>query len=193
MPIVYYSLSQITQPDPIMNFALRTGGSMSGLTAAVKAALAEFDPRFSLTLHTLKEQVDETVRIPRTLGMLSGFFGGLALLLAAIGLYGIISYNVTRRRNEIGVRLALGATRIRIIGMVLGEVGRTVVAGAALGLVLSLALTRLVTNLLFGVEPNDPATLALAALTMVAVAMSAALVPAWRAARLDPMVALRAE
>ena len=192
-PTVYDALSQITPSDRSINFVLRTEGSPSALIPSVKAALTEGGLRFSLDLRTLQQQVDESVRLPRTLGMLSGFFGALALLLAAIGLYGTISYSVARRRNEIGVRIALGATRTRVIRMVLAEVGRMVIAGVALGLLLSLALTRLVATFLYGVEPNDPATLALAAFTLAAVALGAALIPAWRAARLDPMVALRCE
>ena len=133
----------------------------------------------------------ESLRLPRTLGLLSGFFGALALLLATMGLYGIMAYTVARRRNEIGVRIALGATRTRVIRMVLGDVGRMVAAGVALGVMLSLAATRFVSSFLYGVEPNDPATLALSALALVAVAIGAALIPARRSARLDPMTALR--
>jgi len=192
LPIVYYALSQDEQPNP-GNYVLRAEGSPSILIPSVKAALTEINPRFSLDLRTLQQQVDGTVRLPRTLAMLSGFFGSLALLLAAIGLYGVISYSMARRRNEIGVRIALGATRTRIIRMALGEVGRLVVIGVALGVSLALGVTRLVASFLFGVEPNDPATLALAAFTLAAVAIGAALAPAWRAARLDPMVALREE
>jgi ABC-type antimicrobial peptide transport system permease subunit len=125
--------------------------------------------------------------------MLSGFFAGLALLLAAIGLYGIISYTVARRRNEIGVRIALGAARTRIIRMVLGDVGGLVGAGLAIGVLLSLAATRLVSTFLYGIQPNDPATLALSALTLAGVAIGAAMLPACRAASVDPMVALRCE
>jgi len=192
LPIVYYALSQYRQPNP-GNYALRVEGTPTALIPSVKAAIAEINPRFSLDLRTLQQQVDSSVRLPRTLAMLSGFFGSLALLLAAIGLYGVISYSVERRRNEIGVRIALGATRTRIIRMALGEVGRLVVIGVAFGVLLALALTRLVATFLYGVEPNDPATLTLSALTLAAVALGAALLPAWRAAQLDPMVALREE
>ncbi len=192
-PTVYYALSQITQPWSSINFALRAEGSPPALIPSVKAALAEIEPRFSLDLRMLQQQLDEAVRLSRMLAMLSGFFGSLALLLAAIGLYGIIAYSVARRRKEIGVRIALGATHTRIIRMVLGEVGRLVVTGVAIGALLSLAVTRLVAKFLYGVEQNDPATLALSFLTLAAVALGAALMPAWRAARLDPMVALRDE
>src|SRR5262249_1741415 len=157
LPTVYYALSQITEPWPSINFALRAEGSPASLIPGVKATLAEVGPRFSLDLRTLQQQLDESVRLSRMLATLSGFFGALALLLAAIGLYGLISYSVARRRKEIGVRIALGATRTRIIRMALVEVGRMVVAGVALGLAISLAVTRLVSTLLYGVEPNDPA------------------------------------
>lgn len=100
---------------------------------------------------------------------------------------------MARRRNEFGVRLALGATQTRVLRLVLGEVARLVVAGVVFGVLLALALTRLVATFLYGVEPTDPATLAFAALTLAAVAIGAALIPARRAARLDPMVALREE
>src|SRR5262249_4305123 len=130
---------------------------------------------------------------PRTLGMLSGFFGALALLLAALGLYGVISYSVARRRNEIGVRIALGATRARLLRMALGEGGRMGGVGVALGILIELAGTRALAAVLYGVAPKDPATLALSAFILAAVAFGAALLPAWRAARLDPMAALRDE
>jgi putative ABC transport system permease protein len=192
-PTAYYALSQITHPWQGINFVLRAETAPSVLIPGVKAAIAEVGPRFSLDIRTLQQQIDGSVALSRTLALLSSFFGGLALLLAAIGLYGIIAYGVARRRNEIGVRIALGATRRRIVRMVLGEVGRLVVTGVALGGLLSFALTRLATKFLFGAESNEMATLALAVLTLAAVALGAALLPAWRAARLDPMVALRDE
>ena len=123
--------------------------------------------------------------------MLAGFFGALALLLATIGLYGIMSYTVARRRNEIGVRIALGATQGRVIRMVMGEVGRIVCLGVAIGILLTLSLTRLVSAFLYGVRPFDPATMGLSAAVLAAVAIAAAMLPAWRAARLDPVTALR--
>jgi predicted permease len=192
-PTVYYPLSQVAQPWPAISFALRAEGAPAALIPSVRAALVETGARFSLDFRTLQQQLDESVRLSRMLGLLSGFFGVLALLLAALGLYGMVSYSVARRRSEIGVRLALGATRARIIRMALGEVGRLVVAGSALGVLLALAATRLVASFLYGVAPNDPVTLALSAFTLAAVTLGAALIPAWRGAGLNPLVALRDE
>ena len=131
------------------------------------------------------------MRLPRSLGLLAAFFGALALLLASIGLYGVMSYAVARRRTEIGIRIALGAERSRVIGMVLGDVARIVAAGITIGLIAALMLTRLASGLLFGVKPNDPLTLTISALTLITVALAAAIIPARRAANLDPMTALR--
>ena len=192
-PIVYLALSQEATPGPSFNFALRTEGPPAALGSGVKAVLADIDPRFSLELRTLKGQVDASLKLPRAIGMLAGFFGALALLVASIGLYGTMAYTVSRRRNEIGVRIALGAAQARIVRMVLGDVGRMVGAGIVIGIGLSLAVSRLVATFLYGVEPNDPATLSFSALALVAAGLGAALLPARRAARLDPVAALREE
>jgi ABC-type antimicrobial peptide transport system permease subunit len=127
------------------------------------------------------------------LAVVSAFFGAIALLLAMIGLYGTLSYRVTGRRNEIGVRLALGAARTRVLGMVLGEVGRLVFAGIAIGIVVALASTRLLASFLFGVTASDPKTLLLSAVVLALVSVAAGALPAWHAARLDPMEAVREE
>jgi ABC-type antimicrobial peptide transport system permease subunit len=139
----------------------------------------------------LKEQVRESLSRERLLATLSGFFGVLALLLTMIGLYGVMSYNIARRRNEIGIRMALGAEEWRMLRMVLGEVGRLVGVGVIAGLACALAATRLVSTFLYGMKPNDPVTIALAVATMAAVAAVAGYLPARRAARMDPMKALR--
>jgi len=117
----------------------------------------------------------------------------LAILLATIGLYGIMAYSVARRRNEIGVRIALGAEQGRVVRMVLGEVGRVVIAGVVCGVGLSFAVTRLVKAFLYGVTPTDPTTLAASVLLLVTAGIAAAALPARRAARLDPVAALREE
>jgi ABC-type antimicrobial peptide transport system permease subunit len=125
--------------------------------------------------------------------VLSGFFGGVALLLAMIGLYGTLSYRVNSRRNEIGLRLALGAARRRVVGMVLGEVGRLTALGVVMGVACATAGTRLLTSFLFGIEATDPTTLGLSVAILTGVALAAGALPAWHAARLDPMETLREE
>ena len=190
-PIVYLALNQNTRPLASINFLLRTADPPTTLIPGVKAAIVDIAPHVSLELDTLEGQLDESVRLPRTLGLLSGFFGALALLLASIGLYGIMAYTVARRRNEIGVRIALGAGRPQIIRMVLADMGRIAAAGVATGTLLSLAVTRLVAQFLYQVEPNDPATLAICAMTLLAVSIGAAMMPARSAAGLDPVAALR--
>jgi putative ABC transport system permease protein len=190
-PVVYFALAQNPQPGALRAFTIRSNRPTAALAADVKAVLAEIDPRLSVTLRSLQSRIDETLRLPRTLALLSAFFGILALLLAAVGLYGVVQYSVQRRRSEIGVRLALGAGRGRVLRLVLRDVGLIVLAGIALGAPLSLAANRLVSRFLFGVQPNDPAILAAAAVALALVAAAAAAAPARRAAKLDPMAVLR--
>ncbi len=141
----------------------------------------------------LSRQVAESLVRERMLATLSGFFGALALLLAAIGLYGVFSYNVARVRNEIGLRMALGAAQSRGLGMVMGEASWLSFIGLGLGLAGTLAATEVVKTFLFGLRPDDPPTLASAAAMLAAVAGGAAYLPARRAASVDPMTALRDE
>jgi predicted permease len=187
----YLASSQNTKPSMGVYFEVRTEGATAAAIASIRAVFAEVSPRTSIEFTPMRRQVSESLRLPRTLATLSGFFGALALLLATIGLYGIMSYSIARRRNEIGVRIALGAARSRVIRMVVGEVGRMVVVGVAIGTLLTLAVTRLVATFLYGVKPNDPATMAASAIVLALVAIGAAMLPAWRASRLDPVAALR--
>ena len=189
-PAEYLPFAQSEGP-PVATFVLRTEGPPRALAGAATAAMAEIAPNVSVDVATLEERVSASLGRPRLLAILSGFFGGLALLLAVIGLYGTMSYDVTRRRNEIGIRIALGAATSGVLRLVLGDAGRLVAFGVVLGLCLVLASTRFVASLLYGLTPSDPATLALATAVLVLVALAAALVPAFRAARLDPMEALR--
>ena len=121
----------------------------------------------------------------------SGFFGFLAALLATVGLYGVISYTVARRTNEIGIRMALGAQRANIVGMILREAALLLAIGLVVGAGLALGASKTAASLLFGIKPHDPVTLALAVATLALVAVAASFLPAHRASRLDPMVALR--
>jgi len=184
-------MSQDSAPGLSLNFEIRTAGPTTAIIPSIKAAVAQVAPRASLDFTTMDRQVAESLRLPRTLATLSGFFGALALLLATIGLYGIMSYTVARRRNEIGVRIALGATQSRVVRMVMGEVGRIVGLGVLIGTLLTLSMTRLVSAFLYGVKPSDPTTIVLSAAALALVAIVAAMFPAWRAARLDPVTALR--
>ena len=129
----------------------------------------------------------------RLMATLSGFFGGLAALIATIGLYGVMSYMVARRKNEIGIRMALGADRAHVVRMVMREAAVLLAAGVVVGLVIAVLAARTATTLLFGLQPGDPATLAMAAAGLGIVAMLASYLPALRASRLEPTEALREE
>ena len=190
--IAYYPLSQLP-PMRWANFLLRASGPATALIPSVKAAVDEVNHDITLQFQTLAVQLDESLGRERLLATLSGFFGALALALAVIGLYGVMSYNVARRRNEIGIRMALGAEQTRVLRMVLGEVAILLVAGLALGLAVAVSSTRLLASFLYRLEPNDPATLITACVVLAVSAAVAGILPARRAANLDPMTALREE
>ena len=185
---------QIALAPGTMNIVLRTTLPPSTLTSTIESVVREADA--SVPVVRLREMDDvfaESIRRPRLLAQLLGMFAGLALLLAAIGTYGVLSYMVTERRREIGVRIALGANQGRVLGDVLKQGLGLAAAGLAAGVAGALALTRLMTALLFGVEPTDPATLAAVTTTIAGIAALACVVPAWRASRVDPIVVLREE
>jgi predicted permease len=192
-PTAYFPLEQKEQWGASISLALRSESPPSTLIPAVTEAMREVNPAIALEFTTLNDQLAASLARPRLLAMLSGFFGGLALALAIIGLYGTMSYSVARRRNEIGIRIALGAARTSILRMVASEAGRVIAIGVLLGVLMALAATRLVSAFLYGVGASDPLTLIFSALALSAVAMAAGLLPAWRAAGVDPMVALRDE
>jgi putative ABC transport system permease protein len=191
MPTVYFASRQDTTLGPFTNLEIRTDGSPLALVPEIKRAFAEINPRISLDFISLEQQLSESLTMTRTVATLSGFFGGLALLLAVIGLYGIMAYSVARRRAEIGVRIALGAARPRVVRMVLGEVGRMVIVGVLLGTLLAVGTTRLISSFLYGLTPTDSRILAASGLLLLLAALLAAAKPAWRAAGLDPVAALR--
>jgi putative ABC transport system permease protein len=159
----------------------------------VKRAIASVNGAMLVDFQTLPDQVDKKLMRERLMAVLSGFFGGLAALLATIGLYGVMSYTVARRRNEIGIRMALGAERRDVIAMVMREAATLLIAGVVVGGVLAVAAAQTAKGLLFGLKPGDPATLAIAVAGLGGVAMVASYVPALRASRLQPTEALRDE
>jgi predicted permease len=190
----FVASSQQLKPEDSRTFDINVAaGSPAALIPGVKSAMAEVSRDVSLNFSTLSTQVDESLNRERLLATLSGFFGALALLLAIIGLYGVMSYNVARRRNEIGIRMALGAEQARVLSMVMREVAWLIAIGLAIGLGAALATTRFVSSFLYGLKANDPWTLSLAAAVLAGVAFAAGYLPARRASKLDPMTALRDE
>jgi putative ABC transport system permease protein len=189
--IVFYPQAQQEADASSRRFVIWTAGPPLAVAPMVKAVVTEFNSRVTLEVSTMDRQLSDSMALSRAIALLSGFFGALALVLASVGLYGIMAYGVARRRNEIGVRIALGAEYARVVRMVLGEVGRIVTAGVVIGVAMSAGATRLVKSFLYGLTPTDPTTIAMAAGVLMVVGICAAAIPAWRAARLDPVAALR--
>jgi len=192
-PIAFYPRAQSTRQNSYGEIMVRSNLELESLLESLRHAVAEVNPAITIDFRVLNAQIKEGLLRERLLATLSGFFGALALVLATIGLYGVIAYLVVRRTNEIGIRMALGATPSRILMMVLREAVTLLAFGVAIGAVLMLAAGRMASTLLFGLKPHDPATLVLAAALLCIVAVAASLLPARRAARLEPTVALREE
>jgi predicted permease len=181
-----------TAPGTV-SFAIRTPTEPSNVIADVRRAVLQVDPNLPITARPLTELLDERMVQDTLLARLSIAFGIVALLLSAIGLYGVLSYGVARRTNEIGIRKALGAQHGAVMAMILRETGVLLVVGLAAGVALSAAGIRLITSRLYGLEPTDPVTFAVALAVLSCVALVAAGLPAYRASRVDPLVALRHE
>jgi ABC-type antimicrobial peptide transport system permease subunit len=159
----------------------------------VTALAREAHPATVVDFRTMQSQIEDSLLRERLMATLSGFFGGLAALIAMIGLYGVVSYSVARRRNEIGIRMALGADRHEIVRMVMREADCCWRPGWRFGTLSALAAARSAQALLFGLTPHDPATLVTAAAALAVIAALASYVPAVRASRLEPTEALRDE
>ena len=173
---------------------IRTTAEPSSVVSAVRAAIRAIDPGLPVyDVITVDQQVEKTLVLQRLLAILSAFFGALALTLAAIGLYGVLSYGVAQRTGEIGIRMALGARPAMVLRMILNETARVVFAGLLAGIALALSGARLVRSMLFGVTPTDATSLTAAAVLLLAAALVATFLPARRASHVDPMVALRHE
>ena len=202
-----YSLAESAYPAVFTPFAqsneawrrwmcvvVRMPQSSASLIPAVKGQIWSLDSQIPLNrIQSMDELLDLSLAERRFNMSLLGLFAGMAMILAAVGIYGLLSYSVSQRTHEIGVRVAVGARRRDVLKLVLGQGARLAAVGLAAGVLGALALTRLMASLLFGVTATDPATFATVALLMMAVALLACFVPARRAMRVDPMVALRNE
>ncbi len=192
-PIAYLALAQEKDAENSMQVLVRSQLPMATVEAAIRRTMRDVSSGISFDFDGLQEQIRKSLLAERLLATLSGFFGALAVVLAMIGLYGVMSYTVAERTNEIGIRMALGAGRANVTTMILGKAVRLLAMGLALGVGLSLAVASAASALLFGLKPRDPATLMISTLLLAAVALVASYLPARRAAGLDPIASLREE
>jgi putative ABC transport system permease protein len=198
--VPFYQVSDELTADSVvgearsMNLAVRTQLDPASLASGVIAKIHSLDPDLAAAnVETMQEAIYSSLAGPRFNTTLLGVFAGLALFLAAIGIYGILAYAVTQRRHEIGIRIALGAKPGDVLWFVLGWGARLVCLGAVFGILAALALTRLMSGLLYGVGATNPPTFAAVIMLLLVVALLASYVPARRATRVDPMIALRCE
>jgi predicted permease len=193
-PVVYLAYNQ-GYPEPAqMVYSLQTAGDPLRYVAAVREVVRLADARLPISdIRTQQDDIDHTINREITFARLCGGFASLALLIACVGLYGAVSYNVARRTGEIGIRMALGAPRGGVVRMVLGEVLLLASAGLAIGFAAALATSRFLESFLYGMKPNDPLSLSAAAATLLGAALLAGYVPARKASRIDPMTAVRHE
>jgi ABC-type antimicrobial peptide transport system permease subunit len=193
MPAAFYPHAQHL-PMILNSFVARYSGDLRSVVPAIRKAVAEIDPDLPVDYpRTLVEHIDNAVFSKRVVAQLSTFFAALAAFLACIGIYGVMSYGVARRTGEFGIRMAIGAQRRHVLWIVLREAMWLGLAGVAIGLALSLLSGRLVASMLYELKPSDPLSMAAAIAAMIAVVLIAGFLPARRATRIDPMVALRDE
>jgi predicted permease len=191
-PTIYAPLAQIEDVGPSPVITVRAAGNRADTVGReLSAAMKRADPRISFTIRPLSGQLRASIRQERLVAMLAGFFGVLALLLAAVGLYGVASHSVAQRRAEIGIRMALGADPRGVVHLVLGRLAWLLGAGTILGIAMSWWTVQLFEKLLFGMAPRDPLTFATAVLVLLLAGLAAGWFPARRAARIDPVSALR--
>jgi predicted lysophospholipase L1 biosynthesis ABC-type transport system permease subunit len=181
------------QPDQMV-YALRTLGDPLRYVNSAREIVRQADPGVPVSeVRTQATEIDGTINQEIVFAELCGGFAMLALVIACVGLYGTVSYDVSRRTGEIGIRMALGAQRGRVVRMILREVLALSAVGLALGMSVALATSRFVESFLYGMKSNDPLALTLAVVTLVSAALLAGYVPAWKASRIDPMTAVRHE
>jgi predicted permease len=191
---LYVLLDQHAVSPPTMNVVLRTTLPPAALSGTLERLVREVDAAVPIVrLRDMDSVFAESIRRPRLLAQLLGAFAGLALLLAAVGTYGVLAQMVAERRREIGIRMALGAARSHVLARIMKQGLQLTVIGIAAGLAGALALNRLIASLLFGVQPTDTVTIALVIATITAVALAASWMPAWRASRMDPNIVLKDE
>jgi ABC-type antimicrobial peptide transport system permease subunit len=177
-----------------VTFEIRTASNAAAAAPTVLRVIAQVDGRLPLSgMRTLNDQMDDSLLQERLIASLASLFGLLAVLLACVGLYGLLAYKASRKTNEIGIRMALGAGRLQIAGMILRQASLMVLAGLVVGIPAAIGVARLLRSQLYGLVPYDPMTILFAVSLMNAVGLLASYLPARRAMRVDPMVALRHE
>jgi predicted permease len=192
VPLVYLAVTQ--DYPPAATLQVQTTGKPEPVIAGVRAQIQSLEPNLAITnVQTIGEIVDQGLWAPEMGAALLTLFGGLAMVLAAVGVYGVLAYSVTQQTREIGIRMAMGAERVDVLGLVVGQGLKLTGAGLALGILVSLAVTRQLSSLLFGVSAYDPLTYAGVTVILVSVALLACYIPARRATLVDPLVALRYE
>jgi ABC-type antimicrobial peptide transport system permease subunit len=189
--IAFVPKTQITDPRPFTDIVIRSALPLAQIESAVSRGIAEVSASIGVFSRPFESTIRNGIMSERFMAILSGLFGVLAALIAAIGLYGVMSYLVLRRTNEIGVRMALGARRSDVFCIVLGEAGLLVTIGLAIGAAVSLAAAGSVRALVFGLEPQSPGIVSLACALLALTGLAASYLPARRAANLPPLVALR--
>jgi predicted permease len=193
LPFAYFPSTQQEKPSPDDQILIRSSLPVTSLIASVKQTMNDLSPGIDLEFKVFKTQIHNSLLQDELMATLSGFFGFLAALLAAIGLYGVISYMVVQRTREIGIRMAIGADRVAVVRMILREAGMLTTAGLVVGTGLAFGAVQAAKSLLYGLKPRDPSTLVMAIATLSAVAALASFLPAYRASKLDPLEALRYE
>jgi len=193
-PVGAYYLSNSQQPAGGFTFAVKTTADPGSVVRALRSEIARLDPDLAVfDVHSMSERIDLSLSSRRTSMLLANAFGGVALFLASLGIYGVLAYLVARRTREIGIRLALGSTRAGVLKLVLREGLQLVAIGLVLGVIGAASLQKAVASEIYGVRPLDPFVLASVMALLAIVALGACAVPARRAMRVDPMVALRYE
>jgi predicted permease len=193
-PVAEMYLSHLQEPQRDITLLVKTGGDPAAIAPMVRAGIRSMDPNLPLpAVIAMQDVVRSSIGRRRFDALLLATFAGVALLLSAIGIYGVTSYAVAQRTREIGIRAALGATRSNVLGLVLGRTVSLTMLGIGTGLLGALAMTRVLTSLLYGVRPTDAATFIVVAGMLLAVTLLASYIPARRALRIDPLEALRTE